>query len=94
MPSEDYSEFTSRVPSCYFFVGTGNPETGKIWGHHHPKFDIDERCLGIGVEVMVGAALHVAHNAISCHAVARPSRRGSASRWVLPPWCSPASSRS
>jgi amidohydrolase len=57
MPSEDYSEFTSRVPSCYFFVGTGNPETGKIWGHHHPKFDIDERCLSIGVEIMVGAAL-------------------------------------
>jgi amidohydrolase len=57
MPSEDYSEFTSRVPSCYFFVGTNNPEVGKIWWHHHPKFDFDERALSIGVEVMVGAAL-------------------------------------
>ncbi len=57
MPSEDYSEFTSRVPGCYFFVGTNNPEVGKIWGHHHPKFDFDERALAISVEVMVGAAL-------------------------------------
>ncbi len=57
MPSEDYSEFTARVPGCYFFVGTNNPDAGKIWGHHHPKFDFDERALSIGVEIMVGAAL-------------------------------------
>jgi len=57
MPSEDYSEFTARVPGCYFFVGTNNPEAGKIWGHHHPKFDFDERALSISVEVMVGATL-------------------------------------
>jgi amidohydrolase len=57
MPSEDYSEFTSHVPSCYFFVGSNNQETGQIWGHHHPKFDFDERALSIGVETMVGAAL-------------------------------------
>lgn len=57
MPSEDYSEFTSHVPSCYFFVGSSNQETGQIWGHHHPKFDFDERALSIGVETMVGAAL-------------------------------------
>ena len=57
MPSEDYSEFTRRVPSCYFFVGSRNEETGQVWGHHHPKFDFDERALSIGVETMVGAAL-------------------------------------
>jgi amidohydrolase len=57
MPSEDYSEFTRRVPSCYFFVGSKNEETGKIWGHHHPKFDIDERALSNGVEIFVGTVL-------------------------------------
>jgi amidohydrolase len=57
MPSEDYSEFTRRVPSCYFFVGSKNEETGKVWGHHHPKFDIDERALSIGVETFVGTVL-------------------------------------
>jgi len=57
MPSEDYSEFTARVPGCYFFVGSHNKKTGQVWDHHHPKFDFDERALSIGVEVMVGAAL-------------------------------------
>lgn len=57
MPSEDYSEFTARVPGCYFFVGSSNAETGQVWDHHHPKFDFDERALAIGVEIMVGAAL-------------------------------------
>ncbi len=57
MPSEDYSEFTRRVPSCYFFVGSKNEATGQIWGHHHPKFDFDERALAVGVETMIGAAM-------------------------------------
>jgi amidohydrolase len=57
MPSEDYSEFTRRVPSCYYFVGTRNTEAGKIWGHHHPKFDFDERALSTAVEIMVGTSL-------------------------------------
>ena len=57
MPSEDYSEFTRRVPSCYFFVGSKNEDTGQIWGHHHPKFDFDERALTIGAETFVGATL-------------------------------------
>lgn len=57
MPSEDYAEFAARVPSCYFFVGSQNAQTGQVWGHHHPKFDFDERALTTGVEIMVGAAL-------------------------------------
>lgn len=57
MGSEDFSEFTQRVPSAFFHVGTRNEESGKVWGHHHPKFDIDERALVVGVEVMVESAL-------------------------------------
>ena len=33
------------VPSCFFCVGSRDEASGKVWGHHHPKFDIDERCL-------------------------------------------------
>jgi amidohydrolase len=57
MGSEDFSEFTQRVPSTFFFVGTRDEASGKVWGHHHPRFDIDERALAIGVEVMVESAL-------------------------------------
>jgi metal-dependent amidase/aminoacylase/carboxypeptidase family protein len=55
--SEDFSEFLSRVPGCFFFVGSRNQERGLIWGHHHPRFDVDEAALAIGVETMTRAAL-------------------------------------
>jgi len=57
MGSEGFSEFTQRVPSVFFHVGSADEESGKVWGHHHPRFDIDERALSIGVEVMVESAL-------------------------------------
>lgn len=57
MGSEDFSEFTQRVPSVFFHVGSADKASGKVWGHHHPRFDIDERALSIGVEVMVESAL-------------------------------------
>ncbi len=33
-------------------IGSNNEERGLIWGHHHPRFDIDEASLGIGIEAM------------------------------------------
>ncbi|HLT19212.1 MAG TPA: amidohydrolase [Thermomicrobiales bacterium] len=58
MASEDFSEFTHRVPSTFFFVGTRDEATGKTFQHHHPRFDIDERSLPLAVEMMTRAALH------------------------------------
>ncbi len=55
--SEDFSEFLSRVPGCFFFVGSRNSDRGLIWGHHHPRFDVDEAALAIGVETMTRATL-------------------------------------
>ena len=50
--SEDYSEFLARVPGCYYFVGSRNTDRGLVWGHHHPRFDIDEEAMAIGIETM------------------------------------------
>jgi amidohydrolase len=57
MGGEDFSEFTHYVPSCFFWVGSRDETSGKVWGHHHPRFDIDERCLSVGVEMMVRTAM-------------------------------------
>jgi amidohydrolase len=57
MGGEDMSYFLQEVPGCFFHVGSRNPDRGLIWGHHHPKFDIDEASLGIGTEVMVTSVL-------------------------------------
>jgi len=53
MAGEDFSYFLLERPGAMFQVGTRNPERGLVWGHHHPKFDIDEESLAVGVETMV-----------------------------------------
>ena len=52
MAGEDFSYFLLERPGAMFQVGTRNPGRGLIWGHHHPKFDIDEESLAVGVETM------------------------------------------
>ena len=55
--SEDMSEFLNRIPGCFYFVGSKNDERGLTWGHHHPRFDIDEDAMAIGVETMTRTVL-------------------------------------
>jgi amidohydrolase len=57
MASEDFAEFTQRVPSTFFFVGCRDERTGKDFEHHHPRFDIDEAALPLGVEMLTRSAL-------------------------------------
>jgi amidohydrolase len=57
MGAEDFSYFLEAVPGAFWFVGSNNPERGLVWGHHHPRFDIDEAVLPIGMESMVNVAL-------------------------------------
>lgn len=52
MGAEDFSYFLEERPGCFFFVGTRNEERGLVWGHHHPRFDIDEEGLVAGIETM------------------------------------------
>ncbi len=52
MGAEDMSYFQNEAPGSYFFVGSRNEEKGFKWGHHHPKFDIDEEALGHGLTAM------------------------------------------
>jgi amidohydrolase len=55
--SEDFSEFSSRVPCTYLFVGSGNPAKGTDIPHHNPCFNIDEDALPVAVEVFVETVL-------------------------------------
>lgn len=55
--SEDFGEFLDPVPGCYFFVGSRNEDKGFVYGHHHPKFDIDEEAMATGIEAMSRAAI-------------------------------------
>jgi amidohydrolase len=57
MGAEDFSYFLEQVPGCYWFVGSRNPDKGFVWGHHHPRFDLDEGAMAIGIESLVRTAL-------------------------------------
>ena len=52
MGAEDFSYFLEQRPGCFFNVGTMNEEKGFVWGHHHPRFDMDEEGFAAGIEVM------------------------------------------
>lgn len=58
MCGEDFSHYLNVVPGAFFFIGTGTEEI--IYPHHHPKFDLDERSILYGMEVMTRTAIDLA----------------------------------
>jgi amidohydrolase len=53
--SDDFAEFLTRIPGCYFMLGA-MPKGEPPPAHHSPGFRIDEDALPIGVKVLAGAA--------------------------------------
>ena len=53
MGGEDFSWFLNRVPGCFIAVGSRNTSRGLTYGHHHPRFDVDEASLAIGAEILL-----------------------------------------
>ncbi|MBM3152469.1 MAG: amidohydrolase, partial [Chloroflexi bacterium] len=56
MGSEDMAFFMEEVPGCFIFVGSANKEAGLDAGHHHPRFDFDEKALETGVALLSAVA--------------------------------------
>lgn len=55
---EDMSVFLSRVPGCFFFVGSA--PAGAHRPHHSPDFDFDERALALATVLFEAVALKAA----------------------------------
>lgn len=62
MAGEDFAEFSKKVPSVLYFVGTGNEVKETHYAHHHPQFNIDEDTLKTGVEMHVRTVLNYLGN--------------------------------
>jgi amidohydrolase len=58
-PSDDVSEFLTRLPGCYFFLG-GAAADGTSGTHHCPTFSVEDAALRIGAGIMVRSALALA----------------------------------
>ncbi len=59
MGSEDFAFMMEKVPGCFFFVGSANAERGLNYGHHHPKFDVDEQALPQAAALMAQSAVEI-----------------------------------
>jgi amidohydrolase len=59
MGSEDFAFVLEKVPGCFFFVGSANPEKGLDAAHHHPKFDIDETALVSGAALLTASIIEL-----------------------------------
>ncbi|MFX3622507.1 MAG: M20 family metallopeptidase [Ectobacillus sp.] len=59
MGGEDFSAFLQKVPGCFFKVGSGNIQKETTYPHHHPRFDLDEDALAIGVKMFLRSVQHL-----------------------------------
>lgn len=56
MGGEDFSAYLQKVPGCFIYLGAGNEKKGIVYPHHHPRFDMDEDALEVGVQLFVAVA--------------------------------------
>ncbi len=52
MIAEDFSAFSQKVPSFYFFLGVKNPAQALAAPLHNPRFNPDERGIVLGIRIM------------------------------------------
>jgi amidohydrolase len=55
MGAEDFAYYGSVTPSVFAFVGAGSREAESDFPHHHPRFTVDERALGLGLRFFLEA---------------------------------------
>ncbi|MEM1348042.1 MAG: amidohydrolase [Myxococcota bacterium] len=61
MGSEDFSNFLAHVPGAMFRLGTAL-EGRQVHLLHTPRFDVDERAIGYGAQILSRAALGLLHD--------------------------------
>jgi len=64
MGAEDFGAYLERVPGTFAFLGA-RPSHQAAYPCHHPGFDIDERALPVGVEILATVALEYLSGAVA-----------------------------
>ncbi len=52
LTSEDFSFYAQHLPVCFFRLGVSSKNDSNQFGVHHPKFNIDEEAMFVGVQAM------------------------------------------
>ena len=53
---EDFAWYLDRVTGAFARLGVRPPGTTQLYDLHQSSFDVDERCIGFGVSLLVGVA--------------------------------------
>jgi amidohydrolase len=54
---EDFAWYLESIPGSLFRLGTRRPGSGDDFDIHQPMFDVDERCISVGIKVMAATAM-------------------------------------
>src|SRR5699024_10833371 len=57
MGVEDFAYYLQEIPGSFYYVRAGASQT-KNYPHHHPKFQLDERCLINGTKSILTIVAH------------------------------------
>ncbi len=49
--ADDMNAFLDAAPGVYFLLGAAHPDAAFMYPHHSAKFDFDERCMPLGIEL-------------------------------------------
>lgn len=59
MGGEDFSAYLQKAPGVFAFIGAGNAMEEILYPHHHPRFNVDEASLHIGLRYLTAATLEL-----------------------------------
>lgn len=57
MAGEDFAFYQQHFPGTFFFLGSGSDEAESTWSWHHPRYNVDERCMLTGSALMASLVL-------------------------------------
>ncbi len=58
MGGEDFAFYLEHYPGAFFLLGSGSKEADSQYAWHHPRYNVDEKCLKTGAAIMAGLAFH------------------------------------
>ncbi|TVQ11355.1 MAG: amidohydrolase [Balneolaceae bacterium] len=57
MAGEDFSYYLQKFKGAFFFLGSGSQAADSQFAWHHPKYNVDEKCLLTGSALMASLVL-------------------------------------
>lgn len=59
MGGEDFAYYMQHVPGSFFFTGAKLEDEKRVYPHHHPRFDFDERAMVLAAKTLGAAAIGI-----------------------------------